>query len=114
MKRKLFTLTAKDFKFEFYRGSGKGGQHRNKTDSACRCRHLPSGSVAKSEDQRKQLQNKRKAFERCCKTEKFQKWIKIESSRKLGILSNTEEIVKREMNNIKIEIKDKNGRWKIE
>ena len=58
------TVRKEDLRIDYYRGSGKGGQHRNKTDSACRITHLPTGIVAKSEDQRKQPQNRKTAFKR--------------------------------------------------
>ncbi len=50
----LFSVTAKDCRFDFYRGSGAGGQHRNKTDSAVRVTHLNSGAVGKCEESRSQ------------------------------------------------------------
>lgn len=51
-------------KIEYYRGTGAGGQHRNKTDSACRITHKETGISAKSEDQRSQHQNRKLAFRR--------------------------------------------------
>jgi protein subunit release factor B len=38
----------KDFRIDTYRGSGPGGQHRNKTDTCVRFTHIPSGLVASS------------------------------------------------------------------
>ena len=57
-------VTRKDIRIDFYRGSGKGGQHRNKADTACRMTHLPTGISACAEEQRKQGQNKTMAFRR--------------------------------------------------
>jgi protein subunit release factor A len=72
----LFSITKKDFKIETMRGSGNGGQHRNKTDSAVRITHIASGAVGYSEDERHQPQNKKKALERLVKSQKFQVWHK--------------------------------------
>jgi peptide chain release factor 1 len=58
------TVRREDFEITFYRGSGPGGQHRNKTDSACRMKHLPTGNVTQSEEHKKQGQNKKAAFKR--------------------------------------------------
>lgn len=90
----LFSLTKKDFKIETMRGSGKGGQHRNTRDTAVRITHPESGAVGYSEDERSQLQNKKKAFERLTKTEKFQKWHKIKASQVMGTLKTPEQIEK--------------------
>jgi protein subunit release factor A len=51
-------------RIEYVRGSGPGGQNRNKRATACRITHLPTGISARAEDQRSQGQNRRSAFRR--------------------------------------------------
>ena len=47
-----------------YQASGPGGQHRNRTYSAVRLKHLPTGIVVTAADSRSQLRNRKIAFER--------------------------------------------------
>jgi protein subunit release factor A len=58
------TVRKEDLEISYYRGSGPGGQHRNKTDSACRMKHIPTGHTTQSEEHKKQGQNKKAAWKR--------------------------------------------------
>ena len=57
-----FRLNLSEVTIETYRAGGKGGQHRNKTDSAVRITHIESGLSTTSQSERSQLVNKKIAF----------------------------------------------------
>ena len=68
----LFSVTAKDCEWSYTKGTGAGGQKRNKTSSAVHCTHRPSGAHGYSEASRSQHDNKREAFVKMAESKEFQ------------------------------------------
>lgn len=110
-KELLFSVTAADCDFDYMRGTGPGGQARNKTSSKVRCTHRASGAVGVSDETRSQHQNKKIAFVAMANTKEFKAWHKTEVARRLGTLTEIEETVNRQLKQIRVEGKDENGRW---
>ena len=57
-------LTKKDFKLEWYSGSGAGGQHRNKHQNCCRITHIESGLQENGTESKSRVTNQKKAFDK--------------------------------------------------
>ena len=78
-----------DIKMEVYRASGAGGQHVNKTSSAVRLIHVPTGMVAECQTERSQLQNREYAMRllksRLYEKEKAEQDAKLANERKLQV-----------------------------
>ena len=113
MTRELIhSVTSSDCRWDYYRGSGKGGQKRNKTNSAVRCTHRDSGAVGQSEDSRSQHTNKKLAFVRMADSREFKAWHEIEIAKALGQYENLDQTVDNMMDlqNLKVEVIEK-GQW---
>ena len=91
-------LNPKDLKIESCKSSGAGGQHINKTESAVRITHLPSGIVVECQDERSQFKNKDKALRilraKLYEKEKTERQQSIDSARRaqLGTGDRSERI----------------------
>ena len=111
-KEVLFSVTANDCDWEYMRGTGPGGQKRNKTESKVRCVHRDSGAVGESDETRSQHDNKRKAFVKMAATPQFRAWHKMETARRMGQLADLNERVDNAMKDSNLRVEGKvDGRW---
>ena len=112
-RERILSLTRADFRWDFFRCGGHGGQKVNKTASGCRCTHAPSGAVGQATDTRHQHQNRVLAFERCVRSAKFKTWLRVEHARRCGDLARLEAEVDEQMRRVRVEIRDERGQWTV-
>ena len=111
MKKKLlFSITKKDFKIDYFSGTGAGGQYRNKHQNCVRIHHAESGVISTGQSNRERQANTREAFNALVKHPKFKIWM----NRKIYEViqgESIEEKVEKSMKpeNIKIEVKGESG-----
>ena len=111
-KELIFSVTIKDCEVNTFRSGGPGGQHQNKTESAVRVIHRPSGAIGESREMKSQYANKQRAFKRMAESDRFQRWVRIELARRVGQPS-VEKQVKQALSptNLRLEVHDDKKRW---
>ena len=111
MKKKILSITKKDFRIQTFKSGGKGGQHQNKTDSGVRILHEESGSVGESRTHKSQFQNKKEALKRLTGSTKFKLWLNRKVHETIRGETIEQEVEKMmDPKNLKIETKEK-GKW---
>jgi len=115
MKKELvLSVTAADCEWDFFRGSGKGGQKKNKTSNCARCRHAPSGAVGEGREGRSQSHNRQIAFRKMAESPAFRSWLKLETSRRAGGRALIEDEVARQMAEKYLRIETLvDGKWSV-
>lgn len=108
----LFRVTRKDLVETHIRGTGNGGQARNKTSSGVRLVHPPSGAVGESTASRSQEENRVEAWKHLRQTPEFERWMRDMILRTQG-RETVDEKVDRLMGDefITTQVLDERSRW---
>lgn len=108
----LFRVTKADFDESHVRGSGKGGQHRNKVSTGVRLKHRASGAVGEATDSRSQTENRITAFRRLRETGEWRMWFAEAVMVAEGRPSTAERIAAAmSEENITTQVLDERSRW---
>jgi hypothetical protein len=105
-RKLLFTVARKEFRLDFFRAGGKGGQKQNTCSSACRITHPESGAVGECREERHQHTNRKRALERLVETAKFKAWVRVKAAAIFQGFRDVEEKVDRMLRpkNLKVEV----------
>lgn len=105
------TLTKKDFVFDWFSGTGAGGQHRNKHKNCLRLLHPASGVRVVAQEHRSRTANRKLAMERLVADPKFRAWCMVTLAA-LEMETSIERLIEEQLSseNLLIEVRE-SGRW---
>jgi len=114
-RRLLFTLTKKDFRIEYFSGSGAGGQHRNRHKNCVRIHHPASGAIVTGQSHKERKSNFKEAFHKLPQNGKFKVW-HTKKCNELLTGKTIDQLVDEAMEpqNLKIETKNEKDQWTLE
>lgn len=96
MSEPKFVVTAKDLEVTWFRGKGKGGQHRNKHANCCRIRHPETGVIVTGQDHKERPRNRKDALKKLVAHPKF-RWFCEQGLRAAEGRQTVEEAVEEAM-----------------
>ncbi len=110
-RKLLFSVTIHDCDVQTFTVGGPGGGGKDTSNTGVRITHPPSGAVGEGREERSQLANKRAAWTRMGRSDKFKAWARIEAARRCGGPS-IDELVEEAMRpeHIKAEV-NVAGKW---
>jgi protein subunit release factor A len=110
-KEKLFSVSIKDCEIQTFTVGGPGGGGKDTSNTGVRIIHRPSGAVGEGREERRQAENKQKAFRRMAESKQFQTWARRMAA-ELITGKSVEEKVDEALapGNIKVELRCE-GRW---
>ncbi len=112
MKELLFSITKKDFKLEWFSGTGAGGQYRNKHQNCLRLTHIESGVTVTGQSNRDRIANQKEAMQNLLNNPKFKMWHTMRVKEALDGITLEQKVDQMiQPENLKIECQE-DGIWK--